>query len=265
MSSIKEKLTNMFSKVMAGTVTREEGTMLINHLAKEDLVETVRELSALIDTPPSGVFPKTILHTIALARNKSFNNILVAALDHKNEDVSILAAEELARLKTSEAKDVLVEHLASEMYHVRKASATALTQFPDGLEILKDHILGHSEPFFRLTSAQALIRAGKSGIEAMLSVLNSGNADAVASIGEALIASSKDLGNSEIPMIFEALMMAGDRKDTQSIVALLKVAGALKDKAKGFEGYVIAFEDHQVDSVRQEAEQALKQIKAAIR
>ena len=44
MSSIREKLTNMFSKVMAGTVTREEGTMLINHLAREDLAETVREL-----------------------------------------------------------------------------------------------------------------------------------------------------------------------------------------------------------------------------
>ena len=263
MSSIKEKLTNMFSKVMAGTVTREEGTMLINHLAKEDLVETVRDLSALVDTPPSGVFSKTILHTIALARNKSFNNILVAALDHKNEEVSILAAEELARLKTSEAKEVLTEHLTSEVYHVRKASAKALTQFPDGLDVLKEHILNHNEPFYRLTSAQALIRAGKKGLDTLLSVLNSGNADAVASIGEALIAAARDLGNSEIPMIFEALMMAGDRKDTQSLVALLKVAGSLKGKARGFEGYVIAFEDHPAESVRQEAQEALKQIKAA--
>lgn len=264
MNSIREKLSNMFSKVMAGTVTREEGTMLINHLAKENLVETVSELSYLIDTPPPGVFSKTILHTIALARNKSFHNILVASLDHKNEDVSILAAEELARLKTSEAQEVLVEHLTSDVYHVRKASAAALAQFPEGLATLKEHILTHSEPFYRLTSAQALIKAGKQGIETLLSILNSGKEDAVKSIAEALIAAGKDLGNSEIPKIFEALMMAGDRKDTQSILGLLKVAGSLKGKARGFEGYVMAFEDHPTESVRKEAQDALKQIKAAL-
>lgn len=263
MSTIREKLTNMFSKIMAGTVTREEGTMLINHLAKEDLAETVRELSYLIDTPPPGVFSKTILHTIALARNKSFHNILVASLDHKNEDVSILAAEELARLKTSEAREVLVEHLTSDVYHVRKASAAALAQFPDGLAILKKHILTHSEPFFRLTSAQALIKAGKKGIETLLSVLSSGNEAAVVSIAEALITAGKELGNAEIPKIFDALMMAGDRKDTQSILGLLKVAGSLKGKARGFEGYVMAFEDYPFESVRKEAQQALKQIRAA--
>jgi hypothetical protein len=60
MSSIREKLTNMFSKVMAGTVTREEGTMLLNHLAKEDQAGTVTELAALIETPPPGVFLKTL-------------------------------------------------------------------------------------------------------------------------------------------------------------------------------------------------------------
>lgn len=264
MGTIREKLTNMFSKIMAGTVTREEGTMLINHLAKENLPETVSELAYLIDTPPPGVFSKTILHTIALARNKSFHNILVASLDNENEDVSILAAEELARLKTSEARDVLAGHLTSDAYHVRKASAAALTQFPDGLAILKEHILTHSEPLFRLTSAQALIRAGKQGIETLLSVLNSGNADAVVSIAEALIAAGKDLGNSDIPKIFEALMMAGDRKDTQSVLELLKVAGSLQGKAKGFEGYVMAFEDSPFESVREEAQNALKQIRAAL-
>ena len=51
MSSIKEKLTNMFEKVMAGTVTREEGTMLLNHLVREDPAGTVAELALLIENP----------------------------------------------------------------------------------------------------------------------------------------------------------------------------------------------------------------------
>lgn len=263
MSSIREKLSNMFSKIMAGTVTREEGTMLLNHLAKEDLAETMKELSYLIDTPPPGVFPKTILHTIALSRNKAFNNIIIASLDHKNEDVSILAAQELARLKTSEAEDVLVEHLNSEVYHVRKASALALVQgFSEGCEILKDHILKHKEPFFRLTSAQALIKAGKKGMEVLLSILSSGNEPAMVSIAEALVSAGKDLSSEDVPRIFDALMTAGDRKDNQSIVELLKVAGALKGRARGFEGYVRAFEDYPFAPVRTEAQNALKQIKA---
>src|SRR4030067_1863098 len=137
MSGEREKLTNMFSKVMAGTVTREEGTMLINFLAREDLTSTVMELAYLIENPPPGVFAKTILHTIALSRNKAFNNIIVKGLEHKNEDVSLLAAGELAGLKTADARDVLVEHLGSDVYHVRKVSAAALVQgFSEGGDIV---------------------------------------------------------------------------------------------------------------------------------
>ena len=113
MSSIKEKLTNMFQKVMAGTVTREEGTMLLNHLVKEDPAGTVAELALLIENPPAGVFPKTIIHTIALARNKAFYEIMHKSLAHKSEDVSVLAAQELARLRTSEAREALSAHLTA--------------------------------------------------------------------------------------------------------------------------------------------------------
>lgn len=262
MSSIREKLTNMFSKVMAGTVTREEGAMLINHLAKEDLAETVKELTYLIDNPPQGVFSKTILHTIALSRNRGLYSIMVEGLEHKNEDVSILAAQELARLKTSEAKDVLAEHLNSEAYHVRKASAIALAQgFADGFEILKEHILASTEPFYRSTSAQALVKGGRRGVETLIALLNSNNAGAMATAAEALISGASDFSDENIPRIFDALMLAGDRKEAQSIVELLKIAGSLKGKAKGFEGYVMAFEDYPSDPVRREAINALKQIR----
>lgn len=263
MSSIKEKLANMFSKVMAGTVTREEGTMLINHLAKEDQAGTVKELAYLIDYPPPGVFPRTILHTIALSRNKAFFNIIIACLEHKNEEVSILAAQELAKLKSGDAKEVLTEHLDSEVYHVRKASAVALVQgFAEGLDMVKAHLSNHPEPFYRLTSAQALLKSGKKGIEALLSVLAVGQPGAMRSAAEALIASSGDLDQNDIPRVFDALMTAGDRKDSQSIIELLKVAGALKGKASGFEGFVLAFTDYPSEPVRKEAQNALKMIRS---
>lgn len=262
MGSVREQLTNMFSKVMAGTVTREEGTMLINHLVRENMAETVKELSFLIDNPPPGVFPKTILHTIALSRNKAFFNIMIASLEHKNEDVSILAAQELAKLKTSDAKEVLAEHLDSEVYHVRKASALALAQgFSDGPEILKEHMLTHSEPYFRLTSAQALLGSGRKGVEALLSILNSGNAGAMSTAAEVLINGSGELQDRDIPSVFDALMLAGDRKETQSIIEILKVAGALKSRAKGFEGFVMAFADHPFEPVKKEAQRSLKAIR----
>lgn len=253
----------MFSKVMAGTVTREEGTMLINHLVRENMAETVKELSYLIDNPPPGVFPKTILHTISLTRNKVFYNIMIASLEHKNEEVSILAAQELAKLKTADSKEVLVEHINSEVYHVRKASAMALAEgFTEGLHILKEHILTHPEPFYRKTSALALVKSGRKGIETLLSILGSGNAGAMVSTAEALATAADDLDTADIPKIFDALMTAGDRKDTTAVIELLKVAGSLKGRAKGFEGFVLAFTDYSFEPVRKEAENALEQIRS---
>ena len=261
--SIKEKLTNMFSKVMAGTVTREEGTMLINHLAKEDLEGTVSELASLVETPPPGVFQKTILHTVALARNKAFFGIMVSCLEHKNEEVSVLAAQELAKLKSADARDTLAEHLDSDVYHVRKASALAIVEgFSDGVEVVKSHMLRHSEPFYRLTSAQALVKSGKKGMESLLSLMSSGNHGAMMTAAEALISGSSDLEQGDVQMVFDALLTAGDRKDSHSIVELLKVVAALKSKASGFEGFVLAFTDYPSESVRREAQNALNMIRS---
>ncbi len=261
--SIREKLTNMFSKVMAGTVTREEGTMLINHLAKEDPTGTVTELSALIETPPPGVFQKTILHTVALARNKVFFGIMVSCLEHKDEEVSVLAAQELAKFKSAESRDTLTEHLDSDIYHVRKASAAAMAEvFADGVEVVKNHVLMRSEPLYRLTSALALAKAGKKGMDALLSVMSSGNHAAMMTAAEALSAVSEDLEQGDVQKVIDALMMAGDRKDAHTVVEILKVVAALKGKASGFEGFVLAFADYPSEPVRQEAQNTLRMIRS---
>lgn len=261
--SIKEKLANMFSKVMAGTVTREEGTMLINHLAKEDQAGTVKELASLIETPPPGVFQKTILHTIALARNKAFFDIMVSCLEHRNEDVSVLAAQELAKTKSADARDTLTEHLDSDVYHVRKASALAMVEgFADGVEVVKGHLLRRSEPFYRLTSAQALAKSGKKGVESLISLMSSGNHGAMMTAAEVLINGCSDMEQGDVQMVFDALLNAGDRKDSLAIVELLKVVAALKGKAGGFEGFVLAFTDYPSELVRREAQNALKKIRS---
>lgn len=262
MSSIKEQLINMFSKVMAGTVSREEGTMLLNYLVREKQAETVRELVYMIETPPPGVFPKTILHTIALSRNRAFYNIMIAGLCSKHEDVSLLAAEELGKLKTVEAKNALVEHLKSERYHVRKVSATALAQnYEDGPAMVEKELLSNPEPFFRTTYAQALAKAGKNGFTALLHVMSTGSSAAAVASAEALTSVANELDEKDVQQVFHALMSAGDRKDSMLIIAILKLAGTLSSRVRGFEGYVKAFLDHPADIVRDEAKAALRLIK----
>lgn len=264
MGSVREQLTNMFIKVMAGTVSREEGTMLINHLAKEDPVGTISEIAFLRDNPPPNVFPKTILHTVALARNKAFFKLMVESLDHKNEEVSILAAEEMARLHTGEAKSALIGHLNSEAYHVRKASAAALAKGfgAEGIEILKNHVLSHEEPFFRSTSAQGLLIAGRKGVEALLEILNSGNPGAVTSAAEAISKAGDNKSGEDITVIINALSSAGDKKDIPSVIALLKAVASFKERARNFAGYVLAFADYPFEEVRSEAENALREIRS---
>ena len=258
MSGEREKLTNMFSKVMAGTVTREEGPMLINFLAKEDITSTVMELAYLIENPPPGVFAKTILHTIALSRNKAFNNIIVKGLEHKNEDVSILAAEELARLKTADARDVLVEHLGSDVYHVRKVSAAALGQgFSEGGEIVAKRLEEHKEDFYRSTYAQTLLGAGKKGMDALLRVMSTRSHGAVLSAARAVLSAAYKLTEEDIPKVFESLMVAGDKNDVEAIVEILKIVAHLKGRASAYDGYVRAFLDSGTSSVRTEAKAAL--------
>lgn len=259
---VRDKLAHMFTKIMAGTITREEGTMLINDLAKARHEDTLRELFYLIDNPPSGVYPKTIIHTVALARNKAFSKIMVASLEHKNADVSILAAIELGKQRTVEAQECLREHLNSEVYHVRQASASALIDGfgNEGIEVLKKHILTHHENFYRATSAQALLKNGREGIDCLLSLLNSGNPGAVSTAASCLSSAVLVLEKEDIPKIFEALMRAGDKKETTTIIELLKVAGLLKSKAIGFDGYIRAFVDDPVLLVSEEAKKALKLI-----
>lgn len=264
MNSTRDKLSNMFTKVMAGTVTREEGTILINHLVKEDREGVLKELAYLIENPPPSVFPKTILHTIALTRNKVFFNIIVSSLEHKNEDVSIFAAQELGMLRTAEAKDVLVEHLDSDIYHVRKASAAAIASIfgAEGVEILKRHISSHNESFFRITSALGLLVAGKKGLGALMEIVSTGSPAAVATAAEAVSRSSAPVGDEDIPKILDALQRVGDGKEAEAIIALLKAIGSLKGRARRYEGYVLAFVDYPLKEVRAESENALMLIRS---
>ncbi len=264
MSGEKEKLANMFTKVMAGTVTREEGAMLLNHLAREDQASTVKELAYLVKSPPPGVYPKTVLHTVILTRNKAFHDIVLAGLDHEDEQVTILVAQELAHLRTDDAREILIEHLGSEAYHVRKASAAALIEgFKDGRGIVADHLESHEENLFRDTYAQALLDSGKGGLDALLSIMCSGKRAASETAAKFVLTAVDKLAGPDVPRIFDALMVAGDNSDSALIVGILRIAAALKGRAKGFEGYVKAFSDYDSPSVREEAAIALNEIERA--
>ncbi len=265
MSTIKEQLANMFVKVMSGTVSMEEGTMLINSLAKKDASATVAAVSEFINTPPQNISAQTVFHTIAITRNRAFFDVLTATLDHKNEEISIFACEELATYFKSESKFVLVEHLNSDVYHVRKSSAATLTKtFGDeGVAALSKHILGNTQSHYhRLTSAETLVKAGKKGVDALMNVLNTGGAGAVAAAAEALSSVAGTLSDADIQMFVNALMKFGDAKEAETTVTLLKAIGAFGRRAKQFSGYVHAYADDADEGVAKEARNTLKAIGA---
>jgi hypothetical protein len=198
-----DKLTTMFSKIIAGTVSREEGAILINHLVKESSVETISALSYLIENPPRNVFQKTVLHTIALA-----------------EDFG-----------------------------------------DDGLDILKDHILSHEEPFYRATSAQGLASMGDTGVNTLFDIMRTEKPGPVFSAVEALTGIEDELKDSLIPVAIEALMQAGDRRDIPLVVEILRLLACFKIKALRFEAFITAFADDNSESIRLEAQKTLHEIK----
>jgi len=262
MNPFIDKLTVMFAKIIAGTVSREEGAILINHLVKENRDETINSLAYLIENPPRNVFQKTMLHTIALARNKALFSIIAESVQSQNEDVSFMAASELARLRTDVAKRTLIENLDNDTYHVRRSAAIALAEDygEEGLKILKDHILSHEEPFYRATSAQGLAATGDRGISALFELLRADKPGPVFSAAEAIAGIEKEIEESHLPVAMEALMRAGDRRDMPLVVELLRVVPLFKNKALKYEAFITAFADDRSESIRLEAQKTLHKI-----
>jgi len=263
MNQFIERLTVMFSKIIAGTVSREEGAILINHLVRENRVETINSLAYLIENPPRNVFQKTVLHTIALARNKALFRIMADSIHSKNEDVSLMAASELARLRTEGARETLIENLDHDIFHVRRNAAVALARDygSEGIEILKKHLLAHEEPFYRATSAQGLASAGEEGLNALFSILAGDNPGPALSAAEAIASMEGEPDERHIPVAVEALMRAGDNRDIPLVVEILKVLARFGKKALKYEAFIAAFAGDPSESIRIEAQQALHRMR----
>jgi len=266
MNPFIQKLTVMFSKIIAGTVSREEGAILINHLVRENRDETIRSLAYLIENPPRNVFQKTVLHTIALARNKALFRIMAESIHSKDEDVSYMAASELARLRTEGAKETLVKNLDHDIFHVRRNAAVALAEDygDEGIEILKRHILSHEEPFYRATSAQGLATAGTKGAEALFTILASGSPGAALSAAEAITGIEEELDERHLPTAIEALMKAGDRRDIPLVVELLRIMALFGKKALRYEPFIGAFTGDASESIRLEAQKTMHKIQRRV-
>ncbi len=260
-----DKLTAMFSKIIAGTVSREEGAILINHLVRENRDETINSLAYLIENPPRNVFQKTVLHTIALARNKALFRIMADSIHSKNEDVSYMAASELARLRTENARETLIQNLDHDVFHVRRNAAVALARDygKEGIDILRKHILSHEEPFYRATSAQGLAAAGARGIEALFSILAEDAPGPALTAAETLAAMEGGLDARHLPVAVEALLRAGDRRDIPLVVELLKVMARFGREALRYETFLTAFTSDTSESIRLEAQKTMQRIRRA--
>lgn len=263
--SIRDQIVAMFLKIAAKTISREEGTLLLNGLAKGGInnkIEVARVIIDLCQKPPKDVYIKTMFHTVALAKNPAFTKILEVGLEHKNEEISIVCADGLANLGNDEARDSLTSHLINDSYHVRKASGDVLIKGwgKMGIKLVVANGLSHPETYYRYTAALSLVRSGKAGVSALLEVFVSNNMNAIQSAAEALSEFENAVGKEEVPRLVHALESAVNCKHTNAVTALLKLLGALKDRAGGFEEHIAVLLDYDSEPVRIAAGNALASI-----
>jgi hypothetical protein len=263
MATIKEQLNTVFTKITAGTVTREEGSMLLSDLVSRDTAGTLAELEYLIENPPQNVQRKTVFHTMVLARNKAYIPLIAKSLDSEDEELATVAAEELSKFHTEEAEKVLKEHLDAETYNTRKVSAAALARGcgANGVRILREHILECTSALYCDTSTEALLQAGPAGVEALIEVLSCGKEVPVGSAVQALVKAPGGVPDNEIRSLVDALMLAGDREDPVSTIGLLKVIASFGGMAGKYEGFVLAFEENESRLVSEEAGRTLASIR----
>lgn len=170
---IRQRLCSVFQKIADGKVTREGGALFLKDLVRmADTGLVVKELENLTACPPSGVYAKTILHTLLLTRNDLFIGILSKFLTHKDEEIAVFAAKGLAGLGSFESLKVLVKHLDHDGYLCRKAAAEALAEGfgRDGIEALKHHIMAVNGYMYKLTSIEALLKS-KDGVRALVEIM----------------------------------------------------------------------------------------------
>jgi len=170
---IRQRLSSVFLKIADGKVTREGGALFLKDLLKRaDAGLVVEELEKLTGCPPSGVYAKTILHTLLLTRNDLFIGILSKFLTHKDEEIAVFAAKGLAGLGSFESFKVLVKHLDHDGYLCRKAAAEALAESfgRDGIEALKRHIMAVNGYMYKMTSIEALLK-NRDGVRALVEIM----------------------------------------------------------------------------------------------
>lgn len=254
----------MFVKMNAGNVTMEEGAMLINSLAKKEGQEVVKVFMGLIHKTPQGLMPQRVFTTLAMTKNRLFFDVLTSTLEHKDEEVSLYACEEIAKYFKNEIKYVLTDHLNSDVYNVRKVTANTIVKIygEEGIQMLKNHIITRDEHYHRLTSAEAVIKLGRKGIDVLVELLNSETPGAVMTAAEALTVVVPQLTDDDLNKTVNALLLAGDTKNIQGIISLLKMIAAFGAKASKFDGYVQAYMDYPDEAVSLEAKTTIKAIKS---
>ena len=262
--SLRDQIVAMFLKIAAKTISREEGTLLLNDLQRRasDKSEVRRIIIDLCEKPPKDVNVKTIFHTVALTKNPAFTKILEVGLEHKSEDISIVAADGLASLGNDEARDSLAHHLISDSYHVRKASGDVLIKWwgKMGIKLVAMHGLSHPETYYRYTAALSLARSGKAGISVLLETFSSNNMNAIQSAADALSEVENAVGKEEVPKLVYALETAVANKHSTAVIALLKLLGAMKGKVSGFEEHIAVLTDYNYEPVRIAANNALASV-----
>lgn len=262
--SLRDQIIAMFLKIAAKTISREEGTLLLNDLQKHstDKSEVRRIIIDLSEKPPKDVYVKTIFHTVALTKNPAFTKILEVGLEHKSEDISIVAADGLARLGNDEARDSLVHHLTSDSYHVRKASGDVLIKGwgRQGIKLVATHGLSHPETYYRYTAALSLAKSGRTGISTLLETFATNNMNAIQSAADALSEVGNAVAKEEVPKLVHALEAAIGSKHSNAAIALLKLLGVMKEKVSGFEEHIAILLDYNYEPIRISAQNALASI-----
>lgn len=256
---IKSCLSEMFNKVAKKTISREEGVFLINDLIKRDKAATLTALAYLVNNPPHGVFPATIIHTVALTKNESVESFFEMHLWH--EKMAISVAE---NIRNDNTKNALARHLNSDEYHTRKAVAEALIRCfgREGIEMVKTRGFSNPEVFYRETSASALANAGRPGVEALLSIISSNEVNAIHSAAKALIRAREHLSDKDTRLLMQGLKVSLDEKFPPAALDILEVIASMGKKAEGCKEYIAALVKHPYRPIQEAARKTLSEIGA---
>jgi hypothetical protein len=247
----KIKVASALKKIASGTVTLEEGAVLLNDLERSSADKD--ELNALFlelyRALPQETHGKIFLHIIALTKNPHFENMLAAGLDHPDENTAPAILAGMAGYKDDQARGALKRQLAHPLPRVRKLAGEIIIRKwgTEGVNLVVANGLCSEDQDIVNSACIVLSDCGVTVAPIVIDAMQTMNMASLRASAKLLLDMKESMDiedhidKDRVATLVQVMDRVAGNKQPNLIITMLELLGLLKNKLAGHEDAIAAF------------------------